>query len=596
MIIDFYTAGLRPKNCIFLIPNRIAYAQVLVSDVARKQILLELLYGSIVINEAEWLGDYGQEIWQGFLKYYYPFRTPDFKCLSFDGAILLLHGIKYTLNKGENVENATALNLNLRQQKFLGCSGSVSIESWSNNRNSAILGIYNMRWNASTNIIYESLCGVYNLGSEQLFTFTENLVWYNNKTKIPKDTIEENSDCPFNKNQVQYSRKGAAFFYALCLFIDVITLIMVFYIWSKWCNTEIPKLIKVSTINFEDYIEMGIIFIDFLQILSMGPDMSGYDKFGYNFSDLATLNIDWITKGKKLWFYVLSVVIVVALWIFLNIESTFKCWGNIGKFFCEFIRPLSKLVMPVVGNICFLPFISVLLSSFACYESIGPTVTQTFVHQDCSTFCWKNSHILWASLSIVSLIVYLPSVIYFRPLFGNSIQKNIKSRPTFWMVKSIFQINVVILNKALKVYYEWLFGFFYIAMILALIYFCYRHKPYNYERINLWLIILYFSDIWSILLSSIYSLSNYHSVYLWMSLQYVGWGILVIIGILIQARCYPSLLVTEDPAELGILFRFELGKSVKADEINQKKDVESSNERSPEMMDNEKTKHQEASK
>ncbi|CAG9309841.1 unnamed protein product [Blepharisma stoltei] len=139
---DLYDTGLRRGDAIFIFYDRVAYAFYLETNTTQREKLKELLYGSIMITQADWVGDYGKEIKQRYIKEFsYPL---DYRCFSFDAAMLLLHGIRYTINQGGNVENSTLLNTYLRNQKFTGCSGTIAIESDTNDRSTGIIGVYSM--------------------------------------------------------------------------------------------------------------------------------------------------------------------------------------------------------------------------------------------------------------------------------------------------------------------------------------------------------------------------------------------------------------------------------------------------------------------
>mmetsp|Transcript_23765 Transcript_23765/g.23539 ORF Transcript_23765/g.23539 Transcript_23765/m.23539 type:complete len:167 (+) Transcript_23765:1012-1512(+) len=140
---DFYDAGLRRGEAIFIFPSRISENLVIETDPVQKAKLYNLLYGSIVVDQADWVGDFGKEVKKGIAANYPGSLTN--RCFSFDSVLLLMNGIKFTLIGGENVEDYKILNANLRKQRFIGCSGTVSIENGSNERSVMTFGIYNMR-------------------------------------------------------------------------------------------------------------------------------------------------------------------------------------------------------------------------------------------------------------------------------------------------------------------------------------------------------------------------------------------------------------------------------------------------------------------
>lgn len=139
-----YDAGLRRGDAILIGGNtKMTYPLIQETDENSKRKIIELLYNSITFDQAEWIGEYGQKIKEGFIKEYS--EETDFRCISFDAAMLILNGIKYTLNKGEDIWDSNVLNQGIRYQKFMGCSGFVSINPDGNDRSTSIVAIYNIR-------------------------------------------------------------------------------------------------------------------------------------------------------------------------------------------------------------------------------------------------------------------------------------------------------------------------------------------------------------------------------------------------------------------------------------------------------------------
>ncbi|CAG9309810.1 unnamed protein product [Blepharisma stoltei] len=565
---DLYEAGFRRGDIVILVPNRVAFAFITEPDPVQLAKMSEVLYGGIIISEAEWLGDYGKTILSE-MKKVYPTKNSDFRCFSFDGATLLLYGIKFTIDRGGNVENSTLINSNLRQQKFLGCSGTISIDPDSNDRSSATIGIYNMRYDSEDGLLYEYIVGRYDPGSQQLFAFYEDMNWYDNTTNTPTDKIINENGCPFEDSEVEYSANGAGILYGISFSIFVTTMIVTFYIWRKWWIVDIKEMTEKKLIQFEDYIAMLMIFIDFLQLLSVGPDIKKYDSFSDIFSHYASINLGWLTKGKNLWVFAYVSMGTVIIWIFFCAKHIFKFGEKSNNVIWEYSRILSKMSLPIIGNMLFLPIVSIFLNVIQCDQQIGPEISQTFVRNDCSTFCWHDSHIIWATLSMICLIFYLPLAIYFRPFWDISHEYiNIKTRPLFLMLKSVFQVSVIVLNKTVKTFSQSLHGLLYNILLSVFLYICYKKKPYNDSRMNLWQIISYFAILWSVTLSSLYWLLPEKSAKIWLLSQFIGWIFLIAIGLYLQKKYCPTMLFNETGVQIGKFFKFSLGSSIPAAEIN----------------------------
>ncbi|CAG9309839.1 unnamed protein product [Blepharisma stoltei] len=117
------------------------------------------------------------------------------------------------------------------------------------------------------------------------------------------------------------------------------------------------------------------------------------------------------------------------------------------------------------------------------------------------------------------------------------------------------------MNKTIKPQNPALHGLSYSILLLVFTLLCLRKKPYNYHRCNLWLTISHFAVLWSLMLSSIFWISDYRSVLLWISIEYAGWAILLICGFFFQWRYCPSLLFSEKSLDISLFFRFSLGNS-----------------------------------
>ncbi|CAG9309826.1 unnamed protein product [Blepharisma stoltei] len=563
---DMYKVGIRRGDVIMIIPSKIAFLYPFIPEKSMRDDLTEILYGGICTQEAEWLGEFGKNQLKGFLKAY-PSINVDFRCFAIDAGWLILNALKFTIDQGEDIYDPYVFNSHLRQQRFLGCSGIVSISSQSNDRNSAPIGIYNIRYDYENDILSETLIGAYDQGSLQLFTFYEDMNWYYNTTNIPSDIVKSENGCPFKDSQIEYSVNGAGILYGIAFGITVSTMLLTFYIWKRCWNVEIKPLTEPKLIQFEDYIAMVIILVDFFQFLSVGPDIKNYDIFTYTLTRI--LSITFMTEGKYLWIHLYFALGGVCAWLLFGITHIFHIGKNSNNSLFNFWKMLSKFSLPIIGNALFLPIVSVFLNAIQCDQQIGSKLTETFVRKDCNTFCWKDWHILWATLSIICLVLYLPLAIYLRPhwdYYEDFI--NIKTRPLFLMTKSVFQVSIIVLNKTVKPQSQALHGLFYSILLGVFLFIVIKKKPYNDSCMNLWQIISYFAILWSVALSSLYWIVQDRAIEIWITSEYLGWIIFIIIGIYIQKNYCPTMLFNEPGINIVKLFRFSLGKSIKASEIN----------------------------
>lgn len=76
---------------------------------------------------------------------------------------------------------------------------------------------------------------------------------------------------------------------------------------------------------------------------------------------------------------------------------------------------ICEVVMPIIGNLLFLPILAILINIFICTKGSGNDFDETILDKDCTTYCWKNDHIIYAIFSATFILIYLPLAVYFRP-------------------------------------------------------------------------------------------------------------------------------------------------------------------------------------
>ncbi|CAG9309795.1 unnamed protein product [Blepharisma stoltei] len=564
---SFYDAGLRIGDSIFLFNAKVVYSMIWEKNPKQLNKLIEILYGTVIINQAEWIGDFGKTMKRDYIITYG--KSTDFRCLAFDAAMLLLNGIEFTIKQGKNVMNYEIMNSSLRKQKFLGCSGTVSIEQGSNQRSLPTIGIYNIKWNNSAQSLYEDFVGKYDASSVQLITLYSSIIWYDNTTIIPTDLIIYENGCPFPEKLIFRSEKGAGILYLISGSLIIITAIEALFIWKMfWKNIKIEKLKNAVQAHIEDYFLMGILAVDSLQFISQGPDIPESFLWLSKACSYSLVNFDSSVNGNLYWGYLYIAQIISCYWVITAFILICKLF-NINSAILQYARSLALLLLPIIGHFLFVPIISVLLSIFQCDQGVDSNITDSFIRQDCNTYCWDNKYFIWGSFSIASLVTYIPLSINFR-YFHQNINDyiNIKMKPIFILEKAIFQVIIVSMNKTLKIYDESLHGLCCIILISIMILLSFKQRPYNYIRMNIWLIISYFGILWSFILSSLYWYTKFEALMMWTLLQYSVWFWLIIIGVLIQFKFFPSLLLTEKAADISIFFRFSIGSKISAIEIN----------------------------
>ncbi|CAG9313523.1 unnamed protein product [Blepharisma stoltei] len=272
---QLYDEGIRRNDMIFLLYLPIAgyfeNSQAITADTKTK--VKELLFGSLVLWQSEWLGSYGASLialgnkFYGFYLYYGT-------CPSFDAMMLGIHGIKYLIDAGGDYEDPELLNEGIRKVKFIGCSGTVQISSNSNEKSTAIISIMNEIYNETLGYYVNYPVGTYSIGSNPPFSFTRNIIWPDNTTNVPGEKRLNPDNCPFNLRLIRDSDAGSGLYYGLVFGITIIVVFLSAVILVKiYWKSQIFMITERCEVKANDYLAMSMIFIDFLQYLAMGPDI-----------------------------------------------------------------------------------------------------------------------------------------------------------------------------------------------------------------------------------------------------------------------------------------------------------------------------------
>ncbi|CAG9329486.1 unnamed protein product [Blepharisma stoltei] len=97
------------------------------------------------------------------------------------------------------------------------------------------------------------------------------------------------------------------------------------------------------------------------------------------------------TKNGVFWFFLDFIFGVAFIWAVLSVTVLFRLderLPSIGLF--RLLNKSADFLMPILGNLMFIPIVSLLLDVFICDESIGENFTDSFMIKDSYQFCWKG--------------------------------------------------------------------------------------------------------------------------------------------------------------------------------------------------------------
>ncbi|CAG9332921.1 unnamed protein product [Blepharisma stoltei] len=553
---EFYDLGLRKGDLVFFttLTDLVTLAGY---DNVHKYKVYEIAIPIITTYGQSWVGPLGTKALAHINKDYGGIIN-SYSCFYFDALFLMVYALDYMINRGLDYSNPFKLQEIMRNQQFYGCTGQVIIEKGSNDRIVQVFEIILNKLDENGNLAYY-IMGEFRPQSTQLIKIQEPLLYADGSTVKPTDLRNKNYECPFPNRLVKTFAKGRALVFGICFGIAGISLFITIYIWKRWWEISIEPLEAKKEISLQDFIVGATMFIEFFQFSSMGPDFSPINSALASVSDTLSLSLDHIIKLKNgvFWIVVNAVFGSIGLWvilcsvILLRLDEKFP-----HNFMLRNLNTLADYFMPILGDLCFIPFISVCLDIFLCDQSIGDNFTDSFLAQDCYYFCWEGEHLAYAILSIFALMAYEPLAVFCRPLW-QELQPllHVKAAPLFLMVKTMVQITLIVMNKTVKRAQSALHGALFITVMVLYIIFLCKFKPYNYARYSWWQTLILIGVVWLAFLSII-------SQNIWgnpLTLTLIlGSGLVIIglIGIYIQYKKYPSLLFRKKGQDTSTLFKF----------------------------------------
>ncbi|CAG9314843.1 unnamed protein product [Blepharisma stoltei] len=566
-LISLYDLGMRKGDILFLLPYRYSLTDLLSSFEGDSAKLLEMFQRSLTANLAEWIGDYGQSLKNQCEQIYHHSNHLGF---SYDQTMLALNGIDYSITKGDNLENSTAINENIRKQKFFGATGTLSIEPDGNSRSIFYVNIFSVLPIANASLNGDEVVGNYSISGNQRFLFNK-IIWPGETNVIPSNMRTNQIDCPFSYRLVQDSLDGKMVFLAIVSSLIIVEISLVVFLQKRWKEVKFEDLKEPKMIKFGDFLMMAILWIETLELISIGPNMKSYSTVISQFIRL--FSADWNgplnVHGDSFWIEVYIVVSIISFMGYSAFIVTKKYSEKYSNYFFEVNELISEIGILLLCSIAYIPLVSILFSVFLCKESAGDSITDSFVSNDCYTYCWKGFHLSISLLCLIILLLYMTLTIYFQPswqLYHPIF--NIALHPKTAVYKSALYFIMIGVNKNLDFVSKALEGMVYSFILLALAFIYWKIRIYNYPRMNMWAIISVFAVIWSNVISSIYSLVNDDMNSLWELGLIIGWGILGVAGMVLQALKFQNLLITEKGIEMGFLFKFSLGSKICATEIN----------------------------
>lgn len=566
LTIDYlYELGLRAGELQIVANEWMSLGLVASNDTEVNRRRSELLRGVIQFAPAAFLGSIGAQMKADYTAKY-AYQPPTYACFFYDSALALAYALDHAIQAGQDYTNSTILLKSLRGSRFVGCTGTVTFQSDTNDRAPMQYSILNAQFGSNDSYITNfTSVGVYDPTSTVVFRFDSDIIWCDGSTTIPEVLRKSSIGCPFEDKYDHDFPKGRNLLYGVCFGITLLTAVITALMWRLWWNRPLVKLTEPKEINLQDVVLMLGIAIELVQYISIGPDLGFFSSAVGTLLSSSTLDVQSFLSFKNggfeiIWCAVFGVVVIWALMniiVFCHLDYHLE-WCPC----CNFVGDISEIAIPFIGNWLFVPIIAVLMDVFQCVRGVSetpnsPNFQDSYLHEDCYLDCWQGVHVFYIVASALSLALYLPASVLLRPLWQElQEQLNVKTFPLYLLVKSVIEVLLISFNKAVKITNPIVHTCFYLTLFGAFLAFSLRFQCFGYKRTALWHILSLIAVIWTALLALIHQLSSDSSSVVLFALLISGWGLIVIAGVVYQIKRIPSLLYRKPGVDVSNLFRF----------------------------------------
>jgi len=438
-----------------------------------------ILAGGMMIRDRSFIGKAGERV-QTLLRAEDGDSYEATGCAMYDAGMALVQAVDFMLARGMHYERGGELMRVIRSGRLVGCTGVVQIRKNSNDRIPYEFSLINVQDSASKDFLTSHPVALHSPTHPQVFTFTEPIQFPGHSPQF-LDSWPKHAHCPYYTREITDFPKGRMLGILISGLFAIVSTFMTLLIWRGWWDVSISLLINRYPLSIEDVLVLICLPIEFLQTLALAPSIDINDFLR---NSMRTTNLAWedflnITHGVY-WAAEIACFILTSLYIsivflkFLDLESKLVP--------CK-VLSLVDLLLPAYSSVSYLPIVSTLLSSFACYRSTGAYFTASFLNRDCFERCWSGTHLKFAVCAGLLLVIYVPVAIFTRPIWQETQESlHVKILPFSLLVKTVFQSLLVAVSVALKDYYPTAHAVVYLALVLSYLFFVSLLKPYNYDR------------------------------------------------------------------------------------------------------------------
>jgi hypothetical protein len=549
IIEGLYDVGMRRGDLIEITESAtISYLHGVPEEYLHKR--EELLYGSFVIAYREWIGTLGTELKEYFSKIYY---DTSYQCMTYDTVSVIKEALIYVIDKGDDYEDGVLLSKVMRNNIITGCVGPIYFDTDGNSRAYARFIMQQLLKNETNGQWYFYNIAYLDKLASQIIVPVAQPIWPTGGSTIPPNFRPKNL-CPFDSYETIRSDQGKLMMYIICSIFLLISIVSSIFSYGRY-KSAFRMLSKKKLVSFSDLIFLSYFLFQFIQLIAIGPKQDSLTflfnnaevLFSFNFVNFFQLDFYsyWVLYYSLLAFsFVLSLIclIFMARYSFLGDRT----------------QLLSELFMPVLGHIGFLPITVMLLTIYNCNYGISESLQDSFSDRDCTVFCYRSGHLPYIIISSIIIALYVFTATYCRPLWEKTQScLHFETKRIYLSLLSVFQIQIVMLEKTLKVYNETLYGIVLCIDILIFFAFTVYIQPYNCRRAVVMQCCSLILSCWGIFTSVVFR--NMNDVTTWIYVEFAGFFLILGVGLLILSR-FPLFVYSDQSVSISSLFLYQCFK------------------------------------
>jgi ABC-type branched-subunit amino acid transport system substrate-binding protein len=568
---ELYDLGMRRGDIVFIAIEWLTLDLVNNSDPSVRIKIQELLRGTIQFFPMTFIGDIGNKVKEDMMKEYG--RESHYQgCFYYDSVWMIGYALDFLLKFGQDYEDPDILIGALRESRFTGCTGLVTIEDSLNDRSPMGYEIINLEYHEDNETWSIKTKGKYDPTSAQALELYQDIQWPDGTSDPPTDLRLKDTSCIVPITELEELDYKNYILLTVCLVSMVMTIIITCAIWRRWWIIEIPTLDTHAEMSIYDILEIIMMCMKSLQYIALGPDISNISPFIQDIVNLS--NIDFIKSDifRRELFWIVIYVTFSTSFIWIVIVSIHYS-GLDNKyprfFFSKFANYIRDSLIPLIGNAGFQPSISILLAVFVCdlIKGKDSLLQNSVLNLDCNEYCWSTNHVIHCSISGVLLILFIGLVVYLKPIwqFEHKSDLHIIKTPYIMLIETLLQVYFAIVGKVLKRSNKLAHSIIFITPLSIFTAFLVYRNGYNYKRASMWEILIHIGVLWVALIATI---SNFIDIsYIPpLAIAGLGWFILILVGIFVMKYRYPSYLSIKSH-DIAELFRFAILKQAKRRDI-----------------------------